>query len=175
VRVTANPTTRRWVATSESARQAAGAFLGLTVRQKRIWVIVALAELVLACLLALSFADDTSWVARVVWGPVYALVPTLVLAATGLGLAHVLNVRRFRRRIPEGVVLEAAIGEQALVLRGPWAEYNLAFDGLESVRSDGRWVFVRQIGSPVFGVWPAERFAAPDLERVMKALPARTR
>ena len=75
----------RWVATGDSAKQAAGAFLRLTLRRPRWWVFVALVELLFAVLVALSFDDRHAALTRVLWAPVYALVPTLGIAGLVLG------------------------------------------------------------------------------------------
>ena len=172
-RVTDIPITERWVATRESAKDAADAFLWLALRRRRFWVLLAAIELVLALLLVLLFDERYSPATRVFWAPVYALVPTLVVAVLTLGVGHVLNRRTFRRRLREGVVLESGIGERALVLRGPWSESTLSFDGIASVRSSGQWVFLQQIGVPLVGIWPAELFPPADLARLEHSVETR--
>jgi hypothetical protein len=99
--------------------------------------------------------------------------PTLGIAVVGLGAGYFLNRRMFLRRLREGVVLEAGIGERVLVLRGPWAESTLSFDGIASVRSSGNWVFLNQIGSPVLSVWPAQLFPPADLARLQHSVQTR--
>lgn len=158
--------TRRWVATGNSAKQAAGSFLKLTLRRPLWWLYVAVVEFLCAFLFALSFDERYGPATRALWGSVYAVVPTLGIAVVGLGLAYFLNRRRFRRRLREGVVLESGIDERFLVLRGPWAETKLSFDGIASVRSSGNWVFLQQTGSPVVNVWPAELFSPADMARL---------
>lgn len=165
--------TARWVATGDSAKQAAGAFLRLTLRRPRWWVFVALVELLFAVLVALSFDDRHAALTRVLWAPVYALVPTLGSAGLVLGLGYLLNRRLFSQRLREGVVLESGIGERLLVLRGPLAETTLSFDGIASLRSSGNWVFLQQTGSPVLGVWPAELFPPADLARMARSIETR--
>ena len=167
------PITERWVATRDSAKQAARAFLLLTLRRRRFWAFVVAVELVLALLLALSFDERYGPVTRLFWGPVYALVPTLVIAVLALGFGHLMNRRHFRRRLREGVVLESGIGERAIVLRGPWSESSLSFDGIASVRSSGNWVFLQQIGVPLLGAWPAELFPPADLARMEHSVETR--
>ena len=167
------PITTRWVATRDSAKQAAGAFLMPTLRRRGFWAFLVAIELVLALLLALSFDERYGSATRLLWGPVYALVPTLVMAVLILGICHLLNRRFFRRRLREGVVLESGIGERALVLRGPWSESTLSFDGIASVSSRGNWVFLQQIGIPLVGVWPAELFPPADLARLQHSVATR--
>jgi hypothetical protein len=136
-------------------------------------VFLAVVELVLAFLLGLSFDERYGAATRVLWGLVYALVPTLGICGFGLGVSHLLNRRSFRRRLREGVVLESGIGERVLVLRGPWAESTLSFDGIASVRSSGNWVFLQQIGVPLLSVWPAELFPPADLARLERSVETR--
>jgi hypothetical protein len=171
--VTDTPMTGRWVATRDSAKQAAGALLKLTMSRPRWWLFVAVVELVFAFLIGVTFDDRYGTATRVLWGPAYALVPTLGIVAVVLGVSYLLTRRRFRQRLSEGVVLESAIGESFLSLRGPWAETTLSFDGLASVRSSGHWVFLQQIGSPVLNVWPAELFPPADLARLERSLQSR--
>jgi hypothetical protein len=166
--------TGRWVARGDSADQAARAFIKLTLRRPGWWVYVAVVEMVIALWLGYSFDDRSSMAARVVWGPVFAVVPALGIAAVSLGVAYLLNRRVFGQRLREGAVFEAGIGERSLALRGPWAESNLSFDGLAWVRSSGDWVFLKQKGSPVISVWPAALFPAADLARLELTVAART-
>ncbi len=172
--MTNTPLTARWVATRDSAKQAAGAFLKLTLRRPRWWVFVAVVELLFAVLVGLSFDERYGALTRLLWGPVYALVPTLGIAGLVLGIGYLLNRRLFSRRLHEGVVLESGIGERFLVLRGPVAETTLSFDGIASLRSSGDWVFLQQTGSPVLGVWPAELFPPADLARMARTIEMRT-
>jgi hypothetical protein len=137
-------------------------------------VFVAVVELLFAVLVGLSFDERHVAVTRVLWGPVYALVPTLGIAGVVLGVGYLLNRRLFSQRLREGVVLESGIGEHFLVLRGPVAETTLSFDGIASLRSSGSWVFLQQTGSPVLGAWPAELFPPADLARMARSLETRT-
>jgi ABC-type sugar transport system permease subunit len=162
--------TGRWVATRYSAGQAAGAFLRLTLVRPVWWLFVTGIELALALLIGLSFDDRYGVTVRVLWGTVYALVPTLGIVVVALGLSYLLNRRRFRQRLREGVVLEAGIGAHFLVLRSPWAQTTLSFDGLASVRTQGQWVFLQQIGSPVLSVWPAELFPPAELAQLKRSV-----
>lgn len=163
----------RWVATGDSAAQAARAFSALTLRSRRWWLFVAVVEVLWAVLIGLSFDEGSDVVTRALWGPVYALVPTLGIAGVVLGISHLLNRRLFAQRLREGVVLESGMGEHVVVLRGPAAEIALSFEGIASVRTHGGWVFLQQTGSPVVGVWPAELFPPADLTRVVRAVQAR--
>ncbi|GHH79655.1 hypothetical protein GCM10017772_45850 [Promicromonospora soli] len=165
--------TGRWVATRYSAGQAAGAFLRLTLVRPVWWLFVAGIELALALLIGISFDDRYGTLTRVLWGPVYALVPTLGIVVVVLGLSYLVNRRRFRQRLREGVVLEGGIGAHFLVLHSPWAQTTLSFDGLASVRSRGQWVFLQQIGSPVVNVWPAELFPPAELARLERSVQPR--
>lgn len=167
------PITGRWVATRDSPRQAAGAFLRLTLRRRRWWVYVAVVELGLALWFGLALGERHDTATRLLWGPVYAVLPTLGIALISLGGGYLLNRRLFRRRLGEGVVLESGIGERAMVLRGPWAESRLTFEGIASVRTSGNWVFLQQIGSPAMNAWPAELFPPADLARLERGLRAR--
>ena len=72
-----------------------------------------------------------------VWGPVYALVPTLTLCGVVLGVSHLMNHRHFRQRLGAGDVLEVAFGEDYLVLRGRWTTTTMSFDGIASLRTSG--------------------------------------
>ena len=162
--------TRRWVAVRGSAGQAASAFTRLTLRNPRWWVFLAVVELLAALGFALAIDDRHGVLVRVVWGLVYACVPTVLIGVFALLLAQVLNRRMFARRLREGTVLEAAVGKRALLLRGPWAETTLSFEGIEWTRRTGRWLFLKQVGSPVVGAWPAELFDTADLERLDRAV-----
>ncbi|MFC5731676.1 MULTISPECIES: hypothetical protein [Nocardioides] len=171
--MTDTPMTERWVARRDSANQAAWAFLKLTLRRPAWWVYVAVVELLLALGLGYSFGDRSGMATRVVWGPVFAVVPTLGIAAVGLGVGYFLNRRMFGQRLREGAVFEAGIGERSLALRGPWADCELSFDGLAWVRSSGDWVFLKQKGSPVISVWSAALFLPADLGRLELSVGAR--
>lgn len=168
------PITEHWVATHDSAKHAASASIRLTLRRRRWWVYVGVVELGLATWLGLSLDERHGTVTRLLWGPAYALLPTLGIAVVALAGAYLLERRLFRRRLPAGVVLESGIGERALVLRGPWAESTLSFDGIASVRTSGDWVFLRQIGSPVLNAWPAALFPPADLARLEQGVATRT-
>jgi hypothetical protein len=163
-------TAQRWVATDESARQAAGAFLQLLVRRPWWWGVVAAVEVGYAALIGLTIEDGYSPLERALWGAVFALVPTICVVVLVLGLSHLVNRRRFRERIHAGVVLESSIGQHALNLRSPWAEHVLLFEGLSNVRSSGDWVFLKQKGVPIWGVWPAELFPPGDLARLQRSI-----
>ena len=145
----------------------------LTLRRRRLWVFISPIGIVFALLVALSLDDGYSPVTRIVWGSVYAVVPTVVIAALILGIGHLVNRRIFRRRLREGVVLESGFDERALVLRGPWSESTLSFDGIASVRVSGSWVFLQQIGVPVLGAWPVELFPPGDLARLQHSMSRR--
>lgn len=168
------PTTRRWVATQDSAKYAAGALVGLTLRRRGWWVYVGVVELALALWFGLALDERHGTVTRLLWGPAYALLPTLGIATVALAAAYLLSRRMFRRRLRAGVVLESGIGKRALVLRGPWAQSTLSFDGIASVRTSGHWVFLQQVGSPMLNVWPAELFPPADLARLEQNLATRT-
>lgn len=172
--MTETPTTARWVASRDSAKQAARAFLRLTLRRPRWWVFVAVVELLFAVLVGLSFDERYGVVTRVLWGAVYALVPALGVAGVALGVGYLLNRRLFSQRLRDGVVLESGIGERLLLLRSPVAETTLSFDAIASVRSTGKWVFLQQTGSPVLGVWPVELFPPADLARMARSIETRT-
>lgn len=144
--------------------------MGLTLRRRRWWVCVAVIELLFAVVLGLSFDDRFGIASRLVWGPVYAVVPALVVAALVLGLGFLLNVKMFGRRLREGVVLEAGFGDCSVVLRGPWATTTLSFAGIASVRPRGHWVFLQQVGSPVVAAWPAALFDPEGLARLQHSL-----
>ena len=49
----------------------------------------------------------------------------------------------------------------------------MSFEGVEWTRRTGRWLFLKQVGSPVVGVWPAELFDTTDLERLDRAVRSR--
>ncbi|MGD8200729.1 hypothetical protein ACQE98_08705 [Ornithinimicrobium sp. W1679] len=172
--MTTPPWTGRWVASRRSAGEAAGALLRLTLRSPRWWLFVLVVELAFALLLGLTFDARYGTGTRVLWGTVYALVPTLGVASLGLGLAFLINRRAFGRRLHGGRVLESAFEEHALRLRGPWAETRLSFDGIASVRRSGDWVFLQQVGSPVASAWPAELFPPADLARLRRAVDGRS-
>ncbi len=161
-------TTQRWVATGESARQAAGAFLKLLVRRRWWWGLVAVVEVGYAALIGLTIEDGYSPLERTLWGAAFALVSTICVVVLVLGLSYLVNRRRFRERIHADVVRESSIGQRSLNLRSPWAEHVL-FDGLSNVLSIGDWVFLKQKGVPIWGVWPAELF--PHLERLIEHWP----
>jgi hypothetical protein len=167
-------TTQRWVATGDSASQATGAFLKLLVRRPWWWGIVAVIEVGYAALIGLTIEDAYSPLERTLWGAVFALVPTICVVVLVLGLSYLVNRRRFRERIHEGVVLESSIGQRSLKLRSPWAEHVLLFDGLSNVLSRGDWVFLKQKGVPIWGVWPAELFPPDDLARLQRSIAGHT-
>jgi hypothetical protein len=167
------PMTRRWVATRDSAKQAAAAFLKLTLRRPQWWVFVAVVEALFAVVVGVSFDEHVGLVTRVVLGLAYAVVPTLVIAGVALGVGYFLNRRRFDQRLGEGVLLESGFGERFLVLRGPWAETTLSFDGIAALRPSAGWVFLQQKGSPVLNGWPAELFSSADLARLERRLETR--
>jgi hypothetical protein len=167
-------TTRRWVATPDSARRAAAEFLKLLVRRPWWWGLLGMVEVLYAMLLALSFPSDMGPVSRVVWGALLALVPTLCLGLVLLGISYAMNRRRFRERLYADVVLEAGVAERSLVLRSPWAEHVISFDGLAQVVRSGDWVFLKQKGVPLWGIWPAALFLPEDLARVQRSIAARS-
>jgi hypothetical protein len=136
-------------------------------------VYLAVVEVLFAVVLGLSFDDSYGTVPRSLWASVYALVPTIGIAVVTLGVGYLLNRRSFRHRLREGVVLEAGFGDRFLVLRGPWAETTLSFDGIASVRSRGEWVFLQQRGSPVLSVWPEQLFPSAALTRLRRSVDER--
>ena len=172
-RVSHIPPTHRWVAAPDSANQAARAYLRLVLGSRRWWVFVAVVEALFAVLFASTFDARYGVASRLVWGPVFALVPTLVICAVGLGVAHVLNRRRFGQRLGAGVVLESAIDQHHLVLRGPWATSTISVDGIESLLPSGNWVVLQLIGSPIQAMWPAELFPPEELHRLQGLIAAR--
>ena len=168
------PITARWAATRDSAKQAAGAFCKLTLRRPRWWLFVAFVQMVFALQFGLAIEERYNALTRLLWGSIFALVPTLGIASAVLGLSYLLNRRRFSQRLREGVVLESHIGERSLVLRGPLAESTLSFEGIAWLRSSGKWVFLQQTGSPVPTVWPADLFPPADLTRISQTIQTRT-
>lgn len=161
-------TTQRWVAGHDSGREAAGEFVRVLARRPRFWGLVAAIEVAYALLLAVSLDDRYGPLERALWGIVYALVPTACAVALILGLSYLLNRRRFRRRMPEGAVMEAGIGERSLILRSPWAEHTLSFEGLSDVVTSGGWVFLKQKAVPMWAIWPADLFPPDDLARLRR-------
>ena len=165
---------RSWVATRRSANDAARAFTRLTLGRGRWWAFVLVLEVGFALTLGLGFDDRYGSATRLVFGPLYALVPTSVCALLSLALGHLVTLRTFRRRLREGVTLEGGIGERVVMLNGPWARTALAFDGIASVRRVADWVFLQQVGSPVVSTWPAHLFEPTGLARLEEHLRARS-
>ena len=145
----------------------------MLVRRPWWWGLVAAVEVGYAAFIGLSFEDQFSPLDRALWGMVYALVPTICIVGLILGLSFLVNRRRFRERLYEGVVLEASIGARSLTLRSPWAEHVLSFDGLARVMSSGDWVFLKQKGVPLLGVWPAALVPPDDLAQLRRGIAGR--
>lgn len=165
------PFTRRWVATRASSRRAARAALWLGLRH-RAWRFALVLEAVFALLLYLLFTS-LAGLDRVKVSVAFALVPTLAVL-TLLVLQNYLVTRvQFRRRLRPGVVLESGFGDDAVALRGPWADVTLRFDGIAWVRRAGGWVFLQQKGAPVPAVWPAQLFGTDDLDRLQRHVAGR--
>jgi hypothetical protein len=159
-------TTQRWVGKRDSASQAAAEFVRVLARRPWFWGLVAAIEVAYALFLAVALDDRYGPLDRVLWGTVYALVPTAGVVVVVLGLSYLVNRRRFRQRIREGVVLEASVGERSLTLRSPWAEHVLLFDGLAKVVTSGDWIFIKQKAVPIWAVWPVELIPPDDLSRL---------
>ncbi|KGN35673.1 hypothetical protein N798_02400 [Knoellia flava TL1] len=166
---------RRWVATRRSANEAARAFTRLTLGRRRWWAFVLVLELGFALAIGLGFDDRYGLATRLVFAPLYAVVPTVVCALLTLVVGHLLTLRTFRRRLGEGVTLEGGVGERTVVLNGPWTQTTLSFDGIASMRRVADWVFLQQVGSPVMFAWPAHLFEPTGLARLEENLRDRSR
>jgi hypothetical protein len=69
-------TTQRWVGKRDSASQAAAEFVRVLARRPWFWGLVAAIEVAYALFLAVALDDRYGPLDRVLWGTVYALVPT---------------------------------------------------------------------------------------------------
>jgi hypothetical protein len=166
-------TTARWSATTDSAGQAAGAYVGLVVRRRRFWVVLTLVGVGYGMLLSfLGGSQDPA--DRLARGVMYGALATMGLMALFLGLVYWRTRRRCRRQLRPGVVLESSFGPDLLMLRGPWAEVRIQFAGLASVQRRGSWVFVKQRNSGITVLWPAELFPTTELARLQASISART-
>lgn len=160
------PLTRHWVASPGSARSATTAFLGFAARRRRLWLVVGIFWLGFAAWLGITFDERSGIASRVVWGPVYALVPAACVYVLALALVHVQTSRSFRRRLRTGVELASGFGDDVVVLQGPTSQHRLAYEGIEWVRCRGEWVLFQQRATSSISVWPRELFDPVELDRL---------
>lgn len=160
------PLTHRWVASEGSARSATAAYLGFAARSRRLLVVMGLTWLACAVWFGVMFNEPASLASRLVWGPVFALVPAALAYVLVLTIGYVQTSRSFRQRLRPGVELASGFGADSVLLKGPSGEHRLAHDWLAWVRPRGDWVLVQQRATPVVSVWPRALFPDEHLARL---------
>lgn len=131
------PLTNRWVASAGSARSATASYIGFAARNRRLLVIVGLTWLPFSVLFGASFGGHPTLAARLMWGPVYALVPTAFVYVAVLTILYLQTSTSFRQRLRAGVELASGFGEDAVLLVGPSGEHRLAREWIAGSSQSG--------------------------------------
>ena len=155
----------RFVASSDTRKMFARAFLGHVYRTRRLWVFY---SLVLVLFTVLLMGDvSTTKSGRLFWAIVFALLPTLIIAAWVSTVSYLKIVRGSRLRLFNGAVLESGFGESEMVFRNPIASVRMSYMGVKSVTARGTVVFMQMHGSPVLAMYPRELFPDVAIDRIL--------
>lgn len=160
--------THRFVADSGTRKKAARAFVGHAQRMRSVWVFYAFLLTLFAVILSSGMDAKFGLGTRAVWGLVYAILPTSVLAAFIAVVGYLRTFRGAKLRLFDGAVLESGFGEHEMVLRNPLAASRLSYRGVESITARGDFVFMRQHGIALVGVYPRELFPDDVFERILQ-------
>ena len=163
------PFEQTFVATAETKRQLASAFVAERHRKWQLWLLYALVAVTLALLLLLGMDESFSIRVRLAWAVGVALAFTFVLAVLFATLAYVVTLRSARTRLFEGAVLESGFGSDDFVLRGELASSRISYRAVKSIKAHGDYVFLRQHGVPVVSVFPRALFPDEAIEGISRA------
>jgi hypothetical protein len=102
--------------------------------------------------------------------PLYALMISLgfvgFLVACAVGFAHLQRLKVMRGQLPPGLEMTTQFGPDFMVLRRPWSEATLHFDGYAGLEILHGWVFLRRRDSKTAVMVPEQLFPAHDLARL---------
>ena len=157
----------RFVASADTRKMFARAFLGHVYRTRRLWIFYCLVLVLFTVLLMGDVSAATS--GRLFWAIVFALVPTLIIAAWVSTVSYLKMVRGSRLRLFNGAVLESGFGESEMVFRNPIASVRMSYKGVKSVNTRGPFVFMQMHGSPVLAMYPRELFPDAAIDRILAA------
>lgn len=161
--------THRFVASSDTSRKSARAFLGHALRTRRQWVFYLLVLALFTVVLMSGMDPRLGLGSQITWAAVFALLPTLIVAFSLVAISYVRMVRGSRLRLFEGAVLESGFGEDEMVFRNPIAAVRISFRGIKSLTARGDFVFMQQHGVPVVGIYPRELFPDDAIDRILRA------
>lgn len=161
--------THRFVATSDTRRKCALAFVRHVHRTRTTWVLYSALLMPFTVLIFSGMDERFSLESRLVWALIFAFAPTLVVAGCFAALGYVRTLRGARFRLYDGAVLESGFGDGAMVLRNPLSTARIRYEGIQSVTARGNVVFMRQQGVPLLGVYPRELFPDEAIERIRGA------
>lgn len=165
--------THTWVADAGSADAAARSFARGSVRRTRSRLVLVAVWLLVGALMWTALGDDLDPLDRVLWALGYGTVVLALALPIGLLIGRARVRRLFATRLGPGTELTSRFGPDAVLLTGPLSRHELTYDGLVHVERVDDWVHLRQLGSPVVGVWPADLFPHPELERMRSRVAAR--
>lgn len=158
--------THRFVAGPDTRRQMARAFVGHAQRMRSTVVVYLSCLTAFSVLMLTGMGAGFSLPTRLFWSVVYALVPTLAVAALISTVGYVRTLRGARIRLFPGAVIESGFGEDELVLRGPVSETRLNYRAVKSLVSRGEFVFLQQHGLAVVSIFPRALFPDEAVARI---------
>jgi hypothetical protein len=163
------PYTYRFVAGPDTGRKMARALVGHAHRMKRQWIVYLVFWALFTVVIVTSRDSSSSLGTRLFWAVVFALIPTVMLAAFFSALGYFRMARSARVRVFPGAVLESGFGEDALVLRNPLSESRIRYQAIKSVTPRGDFIFMRQHGVPMVGAFPRALFPDEAIERLTRS------
>jgi hypothetical protein len=163
------PYTYRFVASPDTGRKMARALIGHAHRMKRQWIFYSLILALFTLIIVTGMDSSYSLGKRLFWAIVFALVPTLLLAAFFSVLGYFRVARSAQVRVFPGAVLESGFGEDALVLRNPLSESRISYRAIRSITPRGDFIFMRQHGVPLTSVFPRALFPREAIERIPRS------
>lgn len=159
----------RYVASAQTARQLARAYVDHLFRRRQTLVLFAAVFVLLAAIFLLSMDASYALGTRIGWALALAVVPTVIFALAIAMLSYARTVKSAATRVFDGAVLESGFGTDELVLRNPVASSRIQFRAIRSIDVRGEEVFMRQHGVPLVSVFPRELFPDQQLARIRRA------
>jgi hypothetical protein len=161
--------TEQYVVRADTARLMARAFVNERLRLRRTWIFFGLMYPLMTIFVLWGMDPRFRLVVRVAWALVFAIVPLAILMVGLAVLSYVLTMRAARLRLFEGAVLESGFSADALFFKGPLSESRIPYAAIVSVKRQGDFVFLRQIGINVVSVFPHELFPDDKFAQINRA------
>lgn len=163
------PFTYRIVATDRTRRDLAHASLSWFYTQPVTWLALNVLWMCIAVILFAGMDDKRfSLGTRLLWSLLYAIVPTLLVAAARGAMIYLRTLGAARIRVHDGAVLESGFGEHTLVLCNPVESSRQHYRTIRSITARGDHVFIRRAGLAPVAVWPRALFPDEEIERVRR-------